>query len=79
MASVTGKRGIWREKPPDAESARLTRVPDGVGVAALKVQAALARVQCALCWHAFDLKTHLLLSTLNIAKYFSLFRWAMFI
>jgi len=35
----TGKGGIWREKPPDAESARLPRVLGGVGAADSKVWA----------------------------------------
>ena len=38
-AGFTGKGGILRTKPPDAESARLPRVPGGVGAADPKVQA----------------------------------------
>jgi hypothetical protein len=30
-AGVTGKRGIWRKKPPDAESAAWGRSPESVG------------------------------------------------
>jgi len=30
-AGVTGKRGIWRAKPPDAESAAWGRLPESVG------------------------------------------------
>jgi len=30
-AGVTGKGGIWRRKPPDAESASWGRFPESVG------------------------------------------------
>jgi len=30
-AGVTGKGGIWRKKPPDAESAVWGRFPESVG------------------------------------------------
>jgi len=30
-AGITGKGGIWREKPPDAESAVGARIPESVG------------------------------------------------
>ena len=41
MAGVTGKGGIWREKPLDAESA--------VGAASSKVRAKPALVRCTRC------------------------------
>jgi hypothetical protein len=43
-AGVTGKGGIWRTKPPDAESAVWGRIPKSVGNArTCPVHAVLAR------------------------------------